>query len=170
MNAHKHTCSSDQRSLGSLGAPGVPRLLGRAMGKGRPGSCPHGLRAAVAFSSRTAQTACPGASYNLQSNSMDVKFRQSWRAGLCATWRERGRVSETEWWLGRKPGIRHQLQPPKGWGGFKLVKWHLRFLIPSPGTENPTPLSPLVLTKRQNHSGVRSWPSLHRTLSLNLVI
>lgn len=30
--------------------------------------------------------------------------------------------SESEWWQGRMPGIRHQLQPPKGWGGFKLVK------------------------------------------------
>lgn len=64
-------------------------------------------------------------------------------------------------------GIRHQLSLPKVGGLQASESGTSRFLIPSPGTENPTPLSPLVLT-RDRTTLVRSWPSLHRTLSLNL--
>ena len=157
MNAHKHTCSHDQSSLGALGAqgpgaPGVPGLLGWDMGKGRPGPCPHSLRQLWLFPLGQHRPPAQGPHTTCRATLWMPSPDKIGGQGSVPPGESGEGFSETEWWRDRMPWIRHQLQPPKCWGRFKLVKWYLCFLLPSPGTEEPTPISPLILTKRPNHS------------------
>ena len=141
-------------------------MLGWDMGKGRPGPCPHGLRQLWLFPLGQHRPPAQGPHTTCRATLWMPSPDKIGGQGSVPPGESGEGFSETEWWRGRMPWIRHQLQPPKCWRRFKLVKWYLCFLLPSPGTEDPTHLSPLILTKRPNHS----CGGLHHTLSLNLAI